>query len=451
MLRQVVTFFSFPRAAGKQPGERKSDSYSPRTNGESGHFSTSHIKLMLQKLIYWCALGLLLIPTQIVFAENTYDPPALMLTWKRDPARTMCVHWQTEDEAKPEVHWRPLGATNGWTRTTGSTREMPFSERTIHLVELTGLQPDSDYEFCFLPGERAFRFRTLPTRLEKPLRFINGGDMHHERQWLDEMNELAGKLNPAFVVIGGDLAYALHGDLKEEQMDRWNAFFDSWKNKAKAPDGRLVPLVVTIGNHEVAGSYNKTPDAAKVFYAVFPLPGPEGYACLDFGDYLSLVLLDSGHTHPVAGAQTAWLENALAQRRAVPHVFPVYHVPAYPSFRGEAANNLIIRTNWTPLFERNGVKVAFEHHDHTFKRTHPIKDGKIDPDGVVYVGDGAWGVKVRIPEQSKSRWYLARAGQVRHLWMVTLTPEARQLVAVDEKGRFFDEVYQRVKPADVSH
>jgi hypothetical protein len=387
-------------------------------------------------LVLWAASGV------AVLAENTYNPPALLLTWQRDPAHTMCVHWQTEEEAKTEVHWRVKGSTNGWTKTSGTDRPMPFSQRTIHLVELTGLTPRTDYEFCFLPGEKTFQFRTMPLNLAEPVRFIEGGDVYHERKWMDGMNELAGKLNPDFAVIGGDLAYALSGDLKVEKMERWNAFFESWKDKARTPDDRLIPMVAAIGNHEVAGSYNKTPEAAKVFYAVYPLPGAAGYACLDFGDYLSLVLLDSGHTHPVAGAQTKWLAQALAERKDVPHLIPVYHVPAYPSYRGESANNVIIRTNWTPLFERNNVQVAFEHHDHTFKRTHPIRNGKIDPKGVVYLGDGAWGVKLRAPDLSKPRWYLAKAGEIRHFWMVTLTRTGRHMVAVDEAGRFFDEVYQ---------
>ncbi len=58
------------------------------------------------------------------------------------------------------------------------------------------------------------------------------------------------------------------------------------------------------------------------------MPGPQGYNVLDCGNYLSLLLLDSGHTHPVEGAQTDWLKQTLAARQHVSHVFPVYHVPA---------------------------------------------------------------------------------------------------------------------------
>ncbi len=359
----------------------------------------------------------------------------------------MTLLWHTVDEAKTELYYQPVGCTNAWKPASGTEHPLPGSVRTVHAVEITGLAPKTDYEFCFWPGERAFKFRTLPKDLRQPVRFINGGDIYHERKWMDAMNELAGKLDPAFVVIGGDLAYAYGGTNKVEKMERWDAYFESWKQKAVTPDGRLVPLIVTIGNHEVLGSWNQPPERAPAYYALFPMPGPQGYNVLDFGHYLSLFLLDSAHTHPIDGAQTAWLKHSLSQRRRVPHLFPVYHVPAWPSYRsdekGESAKlNQLVRENWCPLFEKYGVKVAFEHHDHTFKRTQPIRRGKVDPKGVTYLGDGAWGVNLRKPDLEKPRWYIAKAAMMRHFYLVTLYPEGRHVLAVNENGQIFDEIYQ---------
>jgi len=266
---------------------------------------------------------------------------------------------------------------------------------------------------------------------------------------MDTMNELAGKLDPAFALIGGDLAYSCGRASKPEDMEGLDAYLDSWKQKARAVDGRLIPMIVTIGNHEVPGSWNQPPERAAAYYALLSMPGPQGYNRLDFGDYLSVFLLDSGITHPVHGAQTEWLEQALATRSHVPHLVPIYHIPAYPSLRsdtdGESGElTQSVRRWWCPLFEKFGVGVAFENHDHTFKRTHPIRNGKVDPKGVVYLGDGAWGVKLRKPDASKPRWYIQRSDSIRHLFLVTLYPEARHILAVNDSGQVFDEVYQRV-------
>ena len=79
------------------------------------------------------------------------------------------------------------------------------------------------------------------------------------------------------------------------------------------PKGRLIPMVVCIGNHEVDGGYGKPREAAPFFFALLDGLYPErSYATLDFGDYLSLVLLDTGHVAPIDGEQTSWLDRALA-------------------------------------------------------------------------------------------------------------------------------------------
>jgi acid phosphatase type 7 len=376
---------------------------------------------------------------------QTNDPPALYLTWQRDPTRTMTIHWHTtEPDAESKVQFRKRGDTN-WHAVAGSAQPMPHSDRLIHTVELTELEPQTDYRFRFGTNSTAYKFRTMPADLARPIRFIAGGDLYHEKNWMDQMNALAARFDPAFVMIGGDLAYA---NEKAEQVGRWYTLFDSWKKFAVAPDGRLIPLLVTIGNHEVRGYWYQTPAEAATFYRLFSMPGPRGYGSLDFGDYLTVFLLDSWHTHPVGGEQRAWLEARLAQRQHVPHLIPLYHVAAYPSARpfdgGESGPiSAAIREHWSPLFEQYGVRLVFENHDHTFKRTHPIRAGKIHPEGVVYLGDGAWGVHLRKTHPVESTWYLARTGTIRHFHLVTLYADQRHVLAINDKGEIFDELYQR--------
>lgn len=390
-----------------------------------------------------------LFPCFAVVEDNPFDPPALYLFWEQDPSTTMVIRWHRLDEAKTELFYRPQGQTN-WNRASGDSWQLPKSSRDVHSVELSGLKPGEKYEFCFWPGETVFRFRTLPKTLKEPVRFITGGDIYHEKTWMDAMNALTGKLNPAFAVIGGDLAYSCGKADVPEKMERWDDYFLSWKQHARTPEGCLVPMVVTIGNHEVPGSWHQAQENAKVYAALFLTPEHRFYSCLDFGNYLSLFLLDSSHIRPVAGEQTDWLSTSLKQRKSVPHIIPVYHIPAYPSIRPDSGgeNGEItqsIRKNWLPLFEKAGVGVAFENHDHAYKRTFPIRAGKIDSKGIIFLGDGAWGVNLRKPDPAKPRWYIEKTGAIRHFYLVTLYPKARHIVAVDEGGRFFDEVYQSTR------
>ncbi len=169
------------------------------------------------------------------------------------------------------------------------------------------------------------------------------------------------------------------------------------------------------------------------------MPGKSIYNVLDFKPYLSIFILDTGHANPIAGQQTDWLKTTLEERRLIPHKLAIYHVPAYPSVRNfRNSTSLAIRSHWVPLFEQWGVQTAFENHDHAYKRTHTLLKGCIHPQGVLYMGDGCWGVEK--PRTSKAkRPYLAKFASSRHFIAATLTPFHQQFKCINEQGEILDE------------
>ena len=92
---------------------------------------------------------------------------------------------------------------------------------------------------------------------------------------------------------------------------------------------------------------------------------------------------------------------------------------------------------WSPLFEKFNVDVVLEHHDHTFKRTHPLKGGHVDKNGVIYLGDGSWG-KLRVPKTPEERPYLAAVSEAYHMTVHRLEGEQRFHVALEESGKVAD-------------
>lgn len=98
---------------------------------------------------------------RIATASAAFDPPALYLTWQRDPTTTMTIHWLTVGEARSGAHFRRPGET-AWKTTSGTSHPLPATDRFVHTVELTGLVAGTNYEFCFAPGEKTFQFRTMP-------------------------------------------------------------------------------------------------------------------------------------------------------------------------------------------------------------------------------------------------------------------------------------------------
>lgn len=205
-------------------------------------------------------------------------------------------------------------------------------------------------------------------------------------------------------------------------------------------DGRLIPLLVAIGNHEVQGQFGQSPEQAPDFYSLFAMPGQRGYNVLDFGRTMSLILLDSQHTHRVEGEQTNWLAQTLAERQDVTHLFAVYHLPAYPSVRSfDHWAAVKIRRYRVPLFEQFGLDVAFEHNDHAYKRTHPIRANQVDPQGVLYLGDGTWGTDLEEPRED---WYLAKTASTNYFILVTIDGQSRSFLAIDSQGQVIDRVDQ---------
>jgi len=274
--------------------------------------------------------------------------------------------------------------------------------------------------------------------------FISGGDCGVNAHTIAN-NVQAARQDPMFAVVGGDLGYD-NGRSVEVSL----AFLRNYSKHMVGRGGRLIPMIACIGNHEVDGGYNRPRTKAPFFYSLFDGLYPDaGYATLDFGDYLSLVLLDTGHTSAIAGDQADWLDKTLKARADHPHVFAVNHVPAYPSYRnmtavpgkdgkeakgGTGEGN---RKHWVPLFEKHRLPVVLEHHDHTFKRTKPLLDGLADDNGVLYLGDGSWG-RLRNPKTPDALHFMAASSRDYHLSLHRVQGAERFHLALDEFGRVMD-------------
>jgi acid phosphatase type 7 len=406
--------------------------------------------------------------------EKRFKPDSLFLTWQQDPTTTMTIQWigQAKQVDEPTILYRDRGKGDGWIigpscKTTafpvvesasvrpergadaGEAATKPAdptapkytgpTDLTIFRAELTKLSPGTEYEFTIGLSAPTYRFRTMPTKATKAFHFVSGGDVGIGAHALAN-NKVAAGQDPMFALVAGDLGYdnGVNGATALK-------FIQNYAATMTDSQGRLIPLVTCLGNHEVRGSYGKTLKEATFFTPLFNgLYADTSYATLDFGDYLSLVLLDTGHCAKIAGEQTAWLEKTLKDRAGKAHLIAVDHVPCYPSYRvpegkgDKFGTGEEQRKNWCPLFDKYGVDVVLEHHDHTFKRTRPLNDGKVDEaTGITYLGDGSWG-KLRIPKTPELRPYLEEVSSNYHITMHRLEDEQRFHLAFGETGKVLD-------------
>jgi acid phosphatase type 7 len=385
--------------------------------------------------------------TSLARAEDApFQPSTLFLTWQRDPTTTMTVQWvgtkgETSSTTVRYIESAVLAKDSKarWKRQESTDKPYPATDFKVFRAEITGLKPGTDYQFKVGRSSPTYSFRTMPAKAADTISFISGGDCGVNEHTVAN-NIQAARQDPMFCIIGGDLGYD-----NGKSVDISLAFLRNYSKHMIGRGGRLIPMITCIGNHEVDGGYNKPRKNAPFFYALFDGLFPErGFTTLDFGDYLSLILLDSGHTSAIGGEQADWLEKQLSQRKDHPHVMCVNHVPAYPSNRAMTAKEKDKkgtgeenRKYWVPHFEKYRVPVVLEHHDHTFKRTKPLLGGMANDDGVLYLGDGSWG-RLRAPQSPEKLPFLAKASENYHLSLHRLQGEERFHMALDDRGRIMD-------------
>ncbi len=346
-------------------------------------------------------------------------PAHWRVVWTDDPATRARIAWTTREPGEDHrVVFAPAGSDDE-PRVREPYRSAPYTRRGdgdsepawFHHAQLDRLTPGTTYRFHVeSDGARSpeLSFTTAPLD-ERPFALVVGGDSRSGWEARCRVNEVIADLaaDPAVLafVHGGD--YVLNGD-SWHQWSRWLSHHEL----TTTPDGRVLPIVPTRGNH----------DYGALFDEVFGGPGDgvPAYYTTRFSPLATLVTLNSNVS--VAGDQLTWLEDALPRARADARWLLVsYHRALYPGVKapGDAL------AFWPPLFDAHDVDLVFESDGHCIKRTVPIRGGEAHPDGVVYVGEGGLGVPQRTPRAGL--WYLEPPGLVtqgHHVLRVDVGPDS---------------------------
>lgn len=221
-----------------------------------------------------------------------------------------------------------------------------------HSVILKNLIPSTVYHYRIVSDSIKCGDNTFHTAVEpsEPFTLVVYGDtrtnIHDHRAVVDEMI----KHSPDLVLNTGDMV--TDGRL----FPLWDVFFLVIGDLVES-----VPYYTVLGNHE---------ENAQQYYDLFYLPkggGKEGEQWYSF-DYGSVhfVCLDSDVRY--SEEQLAWLEDDLSQASGKARwIFAAFHHPVYSSgYHGGEYDTL---SDWVDAFERYGVDMVFNGHDHCYERS----------------------------------------------------------------------------------
>jgi len=300
-----------------------------------------------------------------------YEPRQIVLTWQHSPQTTMTVTWRTDQQGEKSLAYYSSDENleiPGYKQKEAETFTFEETAAWIHSVELTGLQPGETYWVVVQTDEHrseSFSFRTAPAESED-LVFVVGADAQHVRTQMDVIRKVfrkAAQEDPDFFIYSGDFINAELSDFE------WDLFFDVWHELMITDEGRRIPLIPAIGNHEVVAGYGGREELAVFYYNRFKLPEPKKYYVLQYGPDLTIISLDSNHTSPIDGEQLSWLESTLEEYQDSKWIIVHYHDGAWWE---TDRMHVKLRAKWIPLFEEYGVDLVHNGHTHTYIKTFPI-------------------------------------------------------------------------------
>ncbi len=362
--------------------------------------------------------------------------------WRDDPATTMVIGWDQLSGSYPELYYdeADFGRNAAGYRNALRPDQIVYAKGMNNcFARLTGLQPNTTYYFIVKDSEgvsRRLSFKTAPADPDARLSIIAGGDSRNNRDARRSANLLVSKLRPTFIMFDGDMTA---GDSDRE----WQNWFDDWQLTIGS-DGRLFPVIVARGNHEMN---NET------LVKLFDIPVPEVYYGLTFArDLLRVYTLNS--LIAPGGDQKGWLERDLQVNSNLVWRFAQYHHSIRPHTARKTEKDELL-FHWAQLFYRHRVQLVLESDAHVVKWTWPIRPSldpgsaegfvRDDERGTVYIGEGCWGAPLRDANDPKP-WTrdLGSFNQFKWIFVdrekmeirTVRTDDAEQVAEIDHRNLF---------------
>ena len=322
------------------------------------------------------------------------DPDRIILTFNGDPSTKRAVTWRTDysiekSEAQITIAGLNSSFANEATTYIASTEKFDLGLYksnislivNYHTVVFENLKPNTLYAYRVGSTENWsewIQFKTANTNYN-PTQFVYFGDAQNDilNHW-SRVIRMAYQTAPnaSFVIHAGDLVDSAHKDKEWAQWFKAGGFIHSqWT---------AIPVV---GNHEfqrMDGYGGVKPRRLSIQWRPqFNLPVEqtldsklhETVYTVKYQDILIVVLNSTG----LLEEQTKYLEEKLRNSNAKWKIVTSHHSVFSPA---EGRDFEYARKIWKPLFDKYGVDLVLNGHDHTYARGHiPVKSSNNDQSG----------------------------------------------------------------------
>ena len=325
-------------------------------------------------------------------AAADHTPQRIILNLTASPATSQAVTWRTNHPvAGAQAEITPA---HGAADFDENARSVNATSQTVtlktglacayHTVVFDGLEPGTRYAYRVGSAAAWSEWNQFKTAAAGPVpfSFVYFGDLQTKiHSTCSRVVRAAYQKAPlaAFWHFVGDMVN------DGEQDEQWAELFATmgW-----VP--RCTPAIMLPGNHEYPDKrYVKGRDyrLCNLWCPQFNLPtnGPEGLAeSVYFIDYQGarLVMLNGNEK---LSEQAIWLDRILS-RNPQRWTIAAIHQPVYS--RGKRRDKTIYQSLFVPVFDKHGVDLVLQGHDHTYSRTARLSGGRrAQPDepGTVYV------------------------------------------------------------------
>ena len=387
------------------------------------------------------AILLSVILLQILFISCRNVPEELgasekiRLVWTDDPAASITVAWDQTDGSAAEVLYGTADFERRYWKYPESQvpqQEMNRYEMNTRFAKISGLQPGTNYYFIIkdVSGvSKRYWFKTAPGKPE-PFTFVAGGDAKSLGAALEASrasNRLVAKLRPLFVIFNGDFTSG-----NGTTPDYWKTWLSDWQDLTTGTDGRMIPIVPVMGNHENGNKRNLN----IIFNAPYQYNDTSNiyYSLNVGGDLMHIIALNTEIR--TDSLQKEWLEQDLKTHRDFQFKAAGYHKPLFPHTQRKKENPLIYNS-WARVFYNYGLDLSLDGDSHMHKITFPLRPDssdtaymgftRDDEKGTMYIGEGSWGATPR--ENNDDKPWTLTSGSFNQIKWVHVFPETGEMEA----------------------